>query len=90
MSTSDEIKKRRDLNNAFLAGQKILTIKFSYNSHVAFRSQDGLRLEGWIVSVGPLEPEPMYTVERCDGGGDEEVAESKLELVLDPHALSKS
>jgi len=37
------------------------------------------------VSVGPIEPEPVYTVERCDGGGDEEVLESKLELILDPH-----
>ena len=89
MPTSDEIKNRRNLNNAFLAGQKSLSIKVRHNSHVAFRSQAGIRVEGWIVSVGPLEPEPSYTIERCDGGGDEEVAESKLELVLDPHELSK-
>jgi hypothetical protein len=84
MPTPDEIKKQCSLNNAFLAGEKILGIKFRHNSQVAFVGADG-RCEGWIVSVGPTEPEPVYTVERCDGSGDEEVLESKLELILDPH-----
>jgi hypothetical protein len=85
MPTPEEIKERSRLNNAFLAGEKILGIKFRHNSHVAFVGADGIRCEGWIVSVGPIEPEPVYTVERCDGGGDKEVLESKLELILDPH-----
>jgi hypothetical protein len=86
MPAPDEIKKSRYLNAAFLAGERILGIKFRHNSYVAFRAKDGLRAEGWIVSVGPIEPEAIYTIERCDGGGDEEVAESKIELILDPHA----
>ena len=85
MRSPDEIKRRRDLNNAFLAGEKIIGIKFRHNSQVAFLGTDGVRREGWIVSVGPTEPEAVYTVERCDGGGDEEVIESKMELILDPH-----
>lgn len=86
MSTrnSDEIQKHRDLNNAFLGGEKILGIKFRHNSLVEFESSEsGERLEGWIVAVGPVQPEPIYTVERCDGG-DEEVIESKLTLSLTP------
>ena len=90
MPTSNEIKKARDLRNAFLAGEKILGIRFRHNSHVEFEGQHGLRVEGWIVSVGPIEPEPIYTVERCDGGGDEEVIESRIRLILDPHEPSKS
>ena len=85
MPTPEEIKERSRLNNAFLAGEKILGIKFRHNSHVAFVGADGIRCDGWIVSVGPIEPKPVYTVERRDGGGDEEVLESKLELILDPH-----
>ena len=90
MPISDEIKKRSDLNNAFLAGEKILGIKFRHNSLVAFQVQDGIRLEGWIVSVGPIEPEPIYTVERSDGGGNEEVLQSRIELITDPHETSES
>ena len=85
MPSPDESKRRCELNNAFLAGERILGIKFRHNSHVAFVCADGVRCEGWIVSVGPTEPEPVYTVERCDGSGDEDVLESKLELILDPH-----
>lgn len=85
MPTSDEIKTRRDLNNAYLAGERIFGVRFRHNSHVAFRDQDDLRVEGWIVSVGPIEPEPIYTIERCDGNGDEEVSESRIHLILDPH-----
>ncbi len=73
------------MNRDFLAGEKILGTKFRHNSRVAFVGGDGVRNEGWIVAVGPIEPEPVFTVERCDGGGDEEVLESKLELILDPH-----
>ena len=85
MPTPEEIKERSRLNNAFLAGEKILGIKFRHNSQVAFVGADRVRNEGWIVAVGPIEPEPVYTVERCDGGGDEEILESKLEIILDPH-----
>ena len=85
MPSPDEIKRRRDLNNAFLAGEKILGIKFRHNSKVVFVAADGVRREGWIVSVGTTEPEAIYTIDRCDGGGDEEVIESKMELILDPH-----
>ena len=85
MPSPDEIKKRRELNNAFLAGDRIHGIKFRHNSRVAFVGADGDRCEGWIVSVGPIDPEPVYTVECCDGNGDEDVLESKLELILDPH-----
>jgi hypothetical protein len=85
MPSPDEIKQRRKLNSAFLAGERILGIKFRHNSQVAFIGTDGIRCEGWIVGVGPVEPEPVYTIERCDGGGDEEVLESKLELIVDPH-----
>lgn len=84
MPTPDEIKNRRDLNRAFLAGEKILGIKYRHNSRVAFE-EDGRRVEGWIVGVQPINPEAIYTVERCDGGGDEEIVESRIELILDPH-----
>ena len=90
MPTSDEIKKRNDFNNAFLTGEKILGIKFRHNSLVAFQAQDGGRFQGWIVGVGPIEPEPIYTVERSDGGGDEEVLQSRIELITDPHEKSES
>jgi hypothetical protein len=89
MPTPNEIKKSRDLNNGFLVGEKILGIKFRHNSLVAFQEGD-IRVEGWIVGVGPIEPEPIYTVERCDGGGDEEVPQSRIELIADPHEKSKS
>jgi hypothetical protein len=85
MPSPDEIKERRILNDAFLAGERILGIRFRHNSHVAFSGADGVRCEGWIVSVEPAKPEPIYTVECCDGSGDEEVLESKIELILDPH-----
>ena len=40
----------------------------------------------WRVRcVVPLQPEPVYTVECSDGSGDEQVPESKIELILDPH-----
>ena len=85
MPTPEEIKKRCSLNNAFLTGEKIPGIKFRHNSQVAFVAAKGVRCKGWIVGVGPTEPEPVYTVECCDGSRDEEVLESKLELILDPH-----
>jgi hypothetical protein len=85
MSSPEKIKKRRTMNDAFLAGVRIFGIRFRHNSRVAFTGADGVRCEGWIVSVEPVEPEPIYTVELCNGGGDEEVLESKMELILDPH-----
>lgn len=85
MPLSDENRNRRKLNDAFLAGEKILGIRFRHNSHVAFDDSGDVRREGWIVSVGPIEPQPVYTIERCDGGGDEDVIESRIELILDPH-----
>lgn len=85
MPTPEEIKERSRLNRAFLGGEKILGIKFRYNSLVAFVNVDGIRSEGWIVGVGPIEPEAIYTIECCDGSADEEVLESKLHLICDPH-----
>jgi hypothetical protein len=85
MPSPDEIKERRKLSNAFLSGEKILGIKFRHNSHVAFLGADGVRCEGWIVSVEALQPQPIYTVECCDGSGDEQVPESNIELLLDSH-----
>ena len=85
MPTPEEIKERNRLNNAFLAGERIPGIKFRHNSQVTFVGADGVAHEGWIVGVAPIEPEPVYTVERCDGGEDEEVRESNLELIVDPH-----
>jgi hypothetical protein len=85
MSSPDEIKKHRDLNNAFLTGERILGIKFRHNSLVAFIGASGDRCEGWVVSVGPIEPEPVYTVECRGARGNEEVLESKLTLILDSH-----
>ena len=75
MPSPDQIKERLKLSNAFLEGERILGVKFRHNCHVAFFSADGVRYEGWIVSVEPLQPESIYTVECCDGSGDEEVPE---------------
>ena len=85
MARAEDLRNRQRLSNAFLAGEKIFGIKFRHNSLVAFRNDAGERFEGWIVAVGPVDPEPLYTVERCDGGGDEEVVESRIELITDPH-----
>lgn len=90
MPSSDEIKARLNLSNAFLAGQKIFGIKFRHNSRVSFENHDGVPVEGWIVSVGPIQPEPIYTVERSDGRGDEEVIESRIKLLHDPHEPSQA
>lgn len=81
MPSLNEIKERRKLNDAFLAGEKILGIKFRHNSQVAFFCADGVRGKGWIVGVEPLQPEPIYTIECCDGSEDKEVPESKMELI---------
>ena len=85
MTTLKEIQEHKRQKDAFLAGEKIFGIKFRHNSLVAFVDADNVRSEGWIVAVGPIEPEPVYTIERRDRGPDEEVLESKLELLLDPH-----
>ena len=76
------------MGNAFLAGEKITGIKFRHNSHVRCVDADEVAFEGWIVSVGPFEPEPLYTIERGDGGGDEEVLEANITLIHDPHEPS--
>ena len=85
MSKLEERKKQLELSNAYLSGEKIFGVKFRHNSHVSFVDEHGNKAEGWIVSVGPIEPEPVYTVERSDGQGDEKVLENKIELLFDPH-----
>ena len=75
MPSPDKNKERFKLSGAFRAGERIFGIKFRYNSRAAFFSADGVRCEGWIVSVEPLQPEPICNVEYCDGSGDEEVSE---------------
>ena len=72
-------------NRLTIALGVILGIKFRHNCQVVFVGDDGVRKEGWVLAVGPIGPEPVYTVECCDGSGEEEVLESKLELILDPH-----
>ena len=90
MRDARDIKSERDLSNAFMAGERIFGIKFRHNSHVRFVNDDGAQAEGWIVGVGPIEPEPIYTIERSDGDADEEVPESKIELLFDPHERTKT
>jgi len=85
MSTLDDRKRQRELSNAYLAGERIFGVKFRHNSHVRFVDANKQKAEGWIVSVGPIEPEPIYTIERADGQGDEEVAETHVVLIFDPH-----
>ena len=85
MRNAEELKNQRDLSSAFMSGERIFGVRFRHNSHVRFSTEDGAAAEGWIVAVGPVEPEPIYTIERRDGGGDEEVPESKIELIFDPH-----
>jgi hypothetical protein len=88
MPTDQDRKTQIAMGNAFLAGEKIAGIKFRHNSHVRCEDSDGVTFEGWIVSVGPFEPEPIYTIERSDGDGDEEVSESRVALIHDPHEPS--
>lgn len=85
MSSADDRRRQLELSNAYLSGEKILGVKFCHNSHVRFIDAEGKKAEGWIVSVGPIEPIPIYTVERSDGHGDDEVPETNVELIFDPH-----
>ena len=85
MSKLNDRKRRLNLSKAYVAGEKILGVKFRHNSQVRFIDEDGNKAEGWIVAVGPIEPELIYTIERADGGGDEDVRESVVELLFDPH-----
>ncbi len=78
-------RKRHDLSKSYLSGEKILGVKFRHNSHVSYTDESGKVAEGWIVGVGPVEPEPVYTIERSDGSGDDEVRESAVTLLSDPH-----
>lgn len=85
MDDLEQRKQELDLSNRYLAGEKILGVMFRHNSSVTFTSENGDIVEGWIVGVGPIEPEPIYTIERSDGQGDEEVRESIVRLLFDPH-----
>ena len=85
MRDPEDLKKQRDLGDAYMSGERIFGVRFRHNSHVRFSTDDQTVTDGWIVAVGPVDPEPIYTVERGDGGGDEEVPESKIDLIFDPH-----
>jgi hypothetical protein len=85
MSTLEERKKQLKLSNAYLGGERIFGVKYRHNSHISFTDEIGVAIEGWIVGVGPIEPEPIYTIERADGGGDEEIKETLITLIFDPH-----
>jgi|GEM_PF-2594354 len=85
MSTLEDRKRQLKLSNAYMAGELILGVKFHHNSHVSFIDEEGNKVDGWIVSVGQIEQEPIYTVERCDGCGEEEVKQSDITLLFDPH-----
>ncbi|MCA9372451.1 hypothetical protein KC726_06260, partial [Candidatus Woesebacteria bacterium] len=83
MSDSEERRKALASSNAFLAGERINGVKFRHNSQVRILSASGASVEGWVVAVSHFEPEPIYTIERSDGNGDEEVRERELELIFD-------
>jgi len=85
MTNLEDRKHQQDLSKRYVAGEKILGDKFRHNSHVSFTDESGQDAEGWIVGVGPIEPETVYTIERSDGLGDEEVRESVVKLLSDPH-----
>lgn len=85
MTDLEERIKNQKFSKAYLSGERIFGVKFRHNSQVSFLSDDDKKIQGWIVAVGPIEPEPIYTVERSDGEGDEEILESKIELIFDPH-----
>ena len=85
MSNVEDRKRHRDLSKRYLSGEKILGVKFRHNSRVSYTAESGKVAEGWIVVVGQVEPEPVYTIERSDGSGDEEVRESVVKLLFDPH-----
>jgi len=83
MTTLDEKRAWLGASNKYLSGEALPGVKYLHNSEVLFTGEDGTEVRGWIVAVGPIEPEPLYTVERVDGAGDEEVPESRLKLVGD-------
>lgn len=85
MSTLEERKRQLRLSNAYMSGELILGVKYRHNSQVSFTDEEGDKAEGWTVGVGPIEPEPIYTVERSDSGGDKEVKQSVITLLFDPH-----
>jgi len=68
-----------------LKGIKILGVKFSHNSHVSFFDFNEVKVNGWIVAVEQTNLGFLYTIEREDREPDEEVLESKLVLLSDPH-----
>jgi hypothetical protein len=85
MGKCEDRKRKRELGNAYLSGERICGVKYRHNSHVSFRDTDGKSHEGWIVSVDPIAPEPIYAIEHIDGSGDQKVKESLIELIYDPH-----
>ncbi len=85
MSSVEDRKHHQDLSKRYLAGENILGVRFRHNSRVSYTDESGKVAEGWIVGVGPVEPEPVYTIERSDGSGAEEVRESVVKLLFDPH-----
>ncbi len=85
MTTAEERIKQRDLSNAYIAGELIFGVKYHHNSQVEFTGDDGEIVEGWIVGVGPVEPEPIYTIQRADGEQDEEILESMIKVLNNPH-----
>ncbi len=85
MSKADERRKQQKLSTAYVKGEKLPGIRFRHNSQVSFRDTAGKTVEGWIVGVDPGKSIPIYNIERCDHLPDEEVAESNLTLLFDPH-----
>ncbi len=84
MTTAEERIKQRDLSNAYISGELIFDVKYHHNSQIEF-TDDGQIVEGWIVGVGPIEPEPIYTIQRADGGQDEEILESMIKVLNNHH-----
>ena len=60
-------------------------MKYRHNSRVSFVDDNGAKVVGWIISVGPIEPIPVYTVECSNGQGDVQVLEDKIQLLSGPH-----
>jgi len=85
MATGKERIKQRDLSNAYIAGELIFGVKHHHNSQVEFIDEENKVVEGWIVGVGPIEPEPVYTIQRADGEQDAEVLESMIKVLFNPH-----
>ena len=77
----EDRKRFAKLNRAWLAGEKISSLQFQYNSIVQVTLPDGTTKTGWIVGASVDGPEPVYTVEARDGSGDIECQESAVKKV---------